>query len=263
LDAVCVITAPRAGTAHLGEVLRNVDDLAVFGDLLQPARGAGIAENQLPVLRQATGIDFANLRDPRLTALVAERPGTWLDAIETVTREQGKRLYMFRLMPGQAPLDVIDSEVVPRPGLRIVVAVRRQVDAYVSWRKAVELGRWAGVDTTGMRIMLDSDHFEAWLGAQEHWFEHWRALLARRFLPCPVVRYEIDIDIPAERMLRRFAAAVGLVGITIRSPAHLHRAGLERQDKASSIGDKVTNWTAFSREIFSRGLERRAFGYPI
>jgi hypothetical protein len=29
------------------------------------------------------------------------------------------------------------------------------------------------------------------------------------------------------------------------------------------MADKVTNWAEFSREIFARGLERRAFGYPI
>ena len=155
---------------------------------------------------------------------------------------------------GAVATDVIESEIVPRPGLRMVLVMRRQIGAYVSWRKAVERGRWSGVDTPGMRLRLDADHFENWLTGQEHWFQHWRTLLTRRFLPCPIVRFETDIDIPVERMLRRFSAVAGLVGITLRMPEALRRTGLERQDRATSIGDKVANWTEFSREIFARGL---------
>src|SRR5690606_14413998 len=129
--------------------------------------------------------------DPRLAALIRERPGSWLDALEAASREAGKRLLSFRLWPDDLPLDMVEGEIVPRPGLRAIHVVGRQIDAYVSWRKAVELGRWRDVDTTGTRLALDIDHFEQWLNRMEGWYRHWRELLARRFLPCPVVRYEI------------------------------------------------------------------------
>ncbi|HHY49659.1 MAG TPA: hypothetical protein GYA10_07925, partial [Alphaproteobacteria bacterium] len=40
-------------------------------------------------------------------------------------------------------------------------------------------------------------------------------------------------------------------------------AGLVKQDRATALIDKVANWAEFNREIFARGLERRAFGYPL
>lgn len=260
MDAICLIAAPRTGTNHLSEVLKNFGDLASFPGLFDLE---GFGEDSLPVLRQVVGINFANLRDPALRTLIREKPGLWLDGASAVAAAQGKRLMSFKLFAQHLPTDVAEHEVLARHGLRLIIVVRKQIDAYVSWRKAVELGRWRGADTTGMRIALDIDRFEAWLGEQERWYDHWRNYLNRRFLPLPVVRYEIDIDIPPERALRRFASAAALVGITLRPPATITHTGFERQDKARLIAEKVTNWPEFNREIFARKLERRAFGYAI
>ena len=83
-------------------------------------------------------------------------------------------------------------------------------------------------------------------------------------LPCPVVRYELDIDQPPERLLRRFASTAAQVGVTLqRRRRTVTHPGLERQDRSKSMIDKVSNWAEFSRDIFARGLERRAFGYPL
>ena len=263
MDTICLIAAPRTGTNHLCEVLRNFPDLASYHGLFEPDGPHGIDEASWPLLRQLTGIDFANLRDRALIEYVHARPGAWLDAVAEAAQSQRKRVMSFKLVHGDLPIETIEREIVSRPGLRLVIVVRRQVDSYVSWRKAVELGRSRGVDTTGMRLKLDADRFEDWLSQQEGWYSHWRGLLSRRSLPCPVVRYEIDIDIPLERVLRRFAAAAAVVGVTLKAPPAITEHGLERQDKAKAVSDKVTNWAEFSREIFSRGLERRAFGYPL
>jgi hypothetical protein len=114
-----------------------------------------------------------------------------------------------------------------------------------------------------MRIELDADHFARWLDEQQRWYEMWRDYVSRHFLPAPIVRYELDIDQPPERIIRRFAAMAAQVGVTLRVSAAIGNKGLARQDKATSVGDKVSNWAQFSREVFARGLERRAFGYPL
>lgn len=263
MDTICLITAPRTGTNHLCEVLKNFPDLASYPGLFEPNGPRGIEEESWPLLRERTGIDFANLRDRALAEYVHAEPGAWLDAVAEAARADGKRVMSFKLVRDDLPMETIENDLLSRPGLRLIMVVRRQVDSYVSWRKAVELGRSEGFDTTGMRLKLDADRFAEWLDRQERWYEHWRSFLARRFLPCPVVRYEIDIDIPLQRTLHRFAAAAALVGITLRPPGEITRTGLERQDRAKTLADKVTNWAEFSREIFARGLERRAFGYPL
>jgi hypothetical protein len=263
LDAICLITAPRTGTNHLCEVLRNFSELASYLDIFENDGAHGIGAESWPLIRQLTGIDFPNHKDPRLIAFAREKPAAWLDVLEQAARTLGKRVMSFKLHHHHLPPEPIEREIMPRSGLRAVFVVRKQIDSYVSWRKATELGKWQGVDTTGIRLTLDPDRFQGWLVQQEQWYQHWKAYLERRFLPVPVLRYETDIDQPPERALKRFAAAAAQVGITLRPPATLTHAGLERQDKARSLADKVSNWAEFSREIFARGLERRAFGYPL
>jgi hypothetical protein len=82
-------------------------------------------------------------------------------------------------------------------------------------------------------------------------------------MPVPTVRYELDIDQPPERIIRRFAATAAQVGVMLRAPATIGHKGMTKQDRATNAFDKVSNWGQFSREIFSRGLERRAFGYAL
>jgi len=264
LDAICLIAAPRTGTNHLCEVLKNFADLAPYLDLFEPNGTHGVEPGAWPLLRRLTGIDFADNRDPRLIAFVHEHPSAWLDVLEIAAKDKGKRVMSYKLFHHHMPCETVEREIMPRQGMRAMMVVRRQIDSYVSWRKAVELGKWQGVDTTGMRLDLDAGRFAEWLDAQERWYDHWRNYLNRRFLPCPVLRYESDIDRqPAEAVLRRFAAAAAQLGITLRPPGTVTVGGLERQDRARNIGDKVSNWTEFSREVFKRGLEKRAFGYPI
>ena len=263
MDAICLIAAPRTGTNHLCEVLKNFGDLAAFLDLFDVDGTYGTDPETWPLLRRLTGVDFKNHRDPRLVAFTHEHPGAWLDALEIAAKDTGKRVVSFKLCPHNLPVEAIEREIMPRPGIRVMMVVRRQIDSYISWRKAVELGKWQAVDTTAIRLELDPDKFAEWLNAQERWYDHWRNYLNRRFLPCPVLRYETEIDQPVERVLRRFSGAAAQLGITLRVPAEIGFKGLGRQDRSRSIDDKVRNWAAFSREVFKRGLEKRAFAYPI
>lgn len=263
MDALCLVSAPRTGTGHLGELLRNFPELASLGRVFSPAGPEGVPPEFWPALRQVSGITPGGNGSTQLLELARDRPGTWLEAIESATREHGRRLVSFRLWPGDLAPEVIGSEVVPRPGMRVIAVVRRQIDTYVSWRKATALGKWRDADTTGVRPVLDIEDFEDWLAQQERWYHHWRDLIARRYLPLPILRYEIDIDIPIERALKRIASAAALVGVTLRPPVAITHSGLQRQDTSRAIADKIDNWGPFSRELSARGLERRAFGYPI
>lgn len=263
MDAICLVAAPRTGTNHLCEVLKNFGDLASFLELFGNDGAHGTDPETWPLLRRLTGLDFASRRDPRLVSFTHEQPSAWLDALELAAKDSGKRVMSFKLFRHNLPIEAVEREIMARRGMRVMMVVRRQIDSYISWRKAVELGKWQDVDTTGIRLRLDPGKFAEWLDAQERWYDHWRNYLNRRFLPCPVIHYETDIDQPVERVLRRFAAAAGQVGISLRPPVVVTHQGLERQDKARSLADKVTNWAEFNREVFARGLERRAFGYPI
>lgn len=263
MDALCVIAAPGAGTEHLCEALGKSPDLAPYPGLFDSGRVGGIAPEAWPLLRRLTGIGFADPSDPRLLEFVHERPAAWLDVLEIAARDEGRRVVALSLFEGQLPLDLIERDIMPRRGLRVVLVVRRQIDSFVAWRKTAALAQLPDAGKMGVRLKLNPDEFCTWMDTQERWYGHWRDTLKRRFLPCPVLRYESDIEWqPAEAVLRRFAAAAAQVGITIR-PSAVTAWEAAQPPRARSVADDVRNWIDFSRELFRRGLEKRAFGYPI
>ena len=232
LDTVCLITSPRTGANQLLSLCDNLAEAQAF---------------------------------PRLFETLAERlsPEAAIAAATEVTRAGGKRVMAFKLWHDMLPAEQAISAVADRPGVRLVLVMRRQIDAYLSWCKAIELGQWQGIDTSTLQLKVSIDDFVAFMEAQERWFAHWQTWLSRRYLPVPILRYETDIDQPPEWALKRLSAAAAQVGVTLRVPAKLISTGLTKQDRVKAAADKVSNWPQFSRELTARGLEKRAFGYPL
>lgn len=157
----------------------------------------------------------------------------------------GRRVLAVPLFDGNIHAD----EVIDRPDTRFILVVRKQIDCYVDLLCA------------DGRPRLDAVALADWLSAQERWYDSWRNALNRRGLPCPVLRYESDIDQPAAQVLKRFSAAAAQLGIVLKPPVTLAEpAPLVRP---APMSERVGNWTEFSRDIFARGLERRAYGYPL
>jgi hypothetical protein len=232
LDTVCLITSPRSGANQLLSLCDNLAEAQAF---------------------------------PALFSTLAERlaPEAALAAATEATRAASKRVMAFKLFEDMLPFDQAVSIVADRPATRLVLVMRRQIDAYLSWCKAIELGQWQGVDTSGLRLNVTIEDFIFFMEVQERWFAHWQAWLSRRYLPVPILRYETDIDQPPEWALKRLSAAAAQLGITLRVPATLTSTGLAKQDRVKAAADKVSNWPQFSRELTARGLEKRAFGYPL
>lgn len=232
LDTICLITGPRTGANHLMQLGGNLAELKTF---------------------------------PGLFNSLAERiePDNVLDCAAAEAQAERKRVLTFKLLHDTLEAETVEQLVLSRPGVRVIFVVRRQIDAYVSWCKAISVHKWQGVDTSAVRLTLDVDDFAAWMEAQERWYDRWRNWLNRRFLPCPILRYETDIDQPPEWTLRRFSAAAAQVGVTLRVPTALTNTGLVKQDRIKAAADKVDNWPAFSKALVARGLEKRAFGYPV
>lgn len=232
LDTVCLITSPRTGANHLLSLCDNLAEAQAF---------------------------------PALFETLAERlaPEAAIAAAAELTRANGKRVMAFRLWHDMLPLEEAIGVVADRPGVRLVLVMRRQIDAYLSWCKAIELGQWQGVDSSELKLRVAIDDFIFFMEAQERWFAHWQAWLTRRYLPVPILRYETDIDQPPEWALKRLSAAAAQVGITLRVPPALASTGLVKQDRVKAAADKIGNWPQFSRELTLRGLEKRAFGYPL
>lgn len=229
MDAITIITGPRTGAGHLFALLKNIEAAAPRDDLL------------------ADGYADATAR---------------LDAAEAAARTQGKSLLVVKATSA-LPRDVVERDLLGRTGMRAIVVVRRQIDAYVSLAKATALNAFRDRDLTGVKVRLDPDHFAAWLEEQEDWYGHWQEWLLRRSFPVPILRYETHLALAPESALRRFASAAAQVGITVRVPATLPHPGLVRQDREPAAAFRVKNWVDFSKALVERDIEKRAFGYPI
>ena len=259
MDAICLIAAPGAGTAEAGRVLAACPDVAVHSQVFVPPRVRGIEPEGWALLSRLTGVRFGRTDDPALAAFVREHPAAWLDAVEATGRDRGKRLMVFSLLSGDLPVETAGEAVLQRPGLRVIMVMRKQIEAYIA---SLIAAHPAEAGAAPVRPAVDVELFAAWLDEQERWHAHWQGWLKRRFLPCPVLRYETDIDQPAGSALRRIAAAAAQVGVTIRMPAKPPAATPARADRPP-LGETVANWQELNRAIFARGLERRAFGYPV
>jgi hypothetical protein len=229
VDGITIITGRRTGAGHLFALLRNFEAVApsdgLFADGWQDAGGR---------------IDLAELE----------------------ARAAGKSLIVLKATSA-IPRDIVERQLLGRPGMRAVFVVRRQIDTYVSLAKATALDAWRDTDLTPVKVKLDAQRFAVWLDEQEGWYAHWKAWLERRAFPLPVLRYETHLSVPADAVLRRFAATVAQVGITLRVPPALPFAGLNKQDREKAVALKVKNWPEFSRALTELGIEKRAFGYPI
>ena len=229
MDGITLITGPRTGAGHLMALLRNFEAVA-------PCDG--------------------------LFAGGPEDAGRKIDLAELEARAARKSLVVLRATAA-LPRDAVERDILGRSGMRAIFVVRRQIDAYVSLAKATVLDAWRDTDLTPVKVKLDAKRFAAWLGEQEAWYAHWKAWLEKRALPLPVLRYETQLAVPVESVLRRFSSTAAQVGITLRVPPTFPFEGLKKQDRERSVGLKVKNWGEFSRGLTELGIEKRAFGYPL
>lgn len=229
MDGVTVITGPRTGAGHLFALLRNFEAVApsdgLFADGHQDASGK-------------------------------------IDLLELEARAERKTLIVLRATPS-LPRDVVERDLLGRPGMRAIFVVRRLIDTYVSLVKATALDAWRGTDLTPVKVKLDAGRFATWLDEQHSWYGYWADWLQRRAYPVPIIRYETHLTVPVESVLRRFQSTVAQVGISLRMPLSFPHEGLVRQDREKAVAFKVKNWPEFSRALTDRGIEKRAFGYPI
>lgn len=229
MDAVTIITGPRSGAGHLFALLRNIEAVAPHDGLFADSANDAAAN---------------------------------INAAEAEARTEHKSLLVLKATSA-LPREMVERDMLGRPGMRGIVVVRRQIDAYVSLAKATILGAWRDTDVTNAKVKLDADHFANWLVEQEDWYGHWQEWLLRRSFPVPILRYETHLNVPPDTALRRFASAAAQVGLTVRIPSELPHAGLVKQDRETAAAFRVKNWSDFSKALIERGIEKRAFGYPI
>ena len=229
MDGVTVITGPRTGAGHLFALLRNFEAVApsdgLFADGHQDASGK-------------------------------------IDRFELEAAAERKNVIVLKATSA-LPREVMERDLLGRPGMRSIFVVRRMIDTYVSLAKATALGAWRGTDLTPVKVKLDAGRFATWLDEQQTWYGLWTDWLQRRAYPVPIIRYETHLAVPVESVLRRFQATVAQVGISLRMPLSFPHDGLTRQDREKAVALKVKNWPEFSKALTERGIEKRAFGYPI
>src|SRR3569833_2181609 len=146
MDGVTVITGPRTGAGHLFALLRNFEAVApsdgLFADGPQDLSGK-------------------------------------IDLFELEARAEHKSLIVLRATSA-LPRDVVERELLGRPGMRTIFVVRRLIDTYVSLVKATALDAWRGTALTPVMVFFVVGWFVVWFVVLLVWFCFWTNWLQRR-----------------------------------------------------------------------------------
>ena len=262
INGICVIGMRRTGSNHLFGVLRNFPDLMSGGEFFNRDKVSGIF-HLLPDVRAVTGMNWHREIDPVLRTYARANPGSFLDAVEAATARKRQRAYCFKVFEDQLDRTVIESAILARPQMRMVLLTRRALDTYVSLQKAQNSDVWVGRDTSAERVTLDVEAFYNWLEGQRAWYRHWLDWARARGTEAVVLTYEADVDRPLRLVLWRFARTAGQLGIPLRQPLLLRHTGLVRQDRVARIENRIANWSAFAAGLDRLGLSEAAMGYPL
>lgn len=259
---ICVLGMRRTGSNHLFNVLRNFEDLASCGELFSDARVSGVAA-LLPRIRDITGLKCHSEEDPLLRAYAHGNPGAFIDIVAQAASRQRKQAYCFKIFEDQLDWHKIETDILARPQMHLVLLVRTALDAYVSLQKAALTQHWMSLDTTNVAVTLDAEAFAAWLVQKRTWYRHWLDWATRQGRPSIVLSYENDVDHPLPVVLGRFATTARKLGIKLTQPSIIQNPGLHRQDRNSTVESRVQNWPEFAAALKRLGLDKEAFRHPI
>jgi hypothetical protein len=250
----------RSGTNYLASVLSRISELDVRHEVFHKTRCQMMHPHELAELSRRLGSTFPAACDsPEAVSAVRRHP----ELVAECLREQmasDKSLVFFKVFRLHLSVRQVRNAFIRRPDTIIIFLRRRPIDTFISLRKALRLQRWHGRDTTEFKISIDADDFIGWWRRTSTWFHQVEAACQDANKPFHRLSYEDDVDVPAERTLRRFReilAAHKVTDFTIAPEAT--PSEIKRQDRSSELSERVANWGEFQQRLIAKGFLERAF----
>ncbi|HSE75184.1 MAG TPA: sulfotransferase [Dongiaceae bacterium] len=257
---ICMVAVARSGTNHLGATLSRISELDVRHEIFNKTRCQELYRHELAELSRRSGAAFPQAcESPETVEAVRRRPDLVMDCL-TDLMAPDKRLVYFKVFRLQLSIRQVRYAFITRPDTIVIFLRRRPIDTFISLRKALHVQNWYGGDTTNLKIRIDADDFIGWWGRTSAWFRGVEAACRTLDKPFHRLRYEDDVDVPAEQTLDRFReilASHGVGDLTVAGEQALKK--VKRQDRNCELSDRVANWPEFQQRLGDKGFLDKAF----
>ncbi len=236
-----ILSAPRSGTNYFCECMNAFPEVFGFAELFNPNATFGLGRRIVPEVGSRLGLDDVEVAtDRRLTTIFRERPLDALRAVSDVSRDKGASVFSYKVFPGQLPLDTL-GRLLDDDHRHVIFMVRRRLDVYISYQKAVLVGSYTQTDTKEVTPTIDVDAFLTWARRTDDWYNGCFELVREKGKTITIARYKTDINLPKRELLERASRALGYHGVTVTVPEGQLRRRFKRQDKRSEPFKKIAN----------------------
>lgn len=256
----CILGLGRTGTNHLATILSKIPEIDSRRELFNPARIWGMHPAELADFSRRAGKTLpCSSEHPQMRREVRRRPGLALDCLADMLAPE-KQILVFKVFAGQLSVRQVKKAIIARPDTVIIFLRRRPIDTYISCRKASKLRKWVNVDTTEFKLAIDARRFLKWWRQSSAWYRGLEVACWEKGKSFYEMTYEDDIAISPLEAARRFCAILEDCGLgPFTMPGDDAAIGLKRQDRNTTIDDRIANWPQFERDLIARSSLDRAF----
>lgn len=160
MKLICIISHPRSGSTSLMkklEVSGVASVLEIFHlneHVICQHIDEGLGKGSADKLKQLIGRD--TIREYAL-----QEPLAYLDKIKVLAQEIGKHTVIFKVFPGHLR-DVEKLAEVISVSDAMIKLRRNTLQSYISNKKAIKVGTYANVDTSGIDVDFNAEEFQNW-----------------------------------------------------------------------------------------------------
>jgi hypothetical protein len=257
---LCIFGIARSGSNYLCSVLANQPGIEGRFEIFNKNRSNFLRPEELVELSRRSGETFPPVtEDPAAIRIIRQDPTRTLDCLADML-PPAKRLLIFKVLRKQLLVQQLGDEIIARPDTAVAFLRRRPIDAFISSRKATLLQKWAGVDTTDMKIDIEVGDFLKWGRATADWYRRLEKTCWLHGKPFYRLSYEQDIDVAPDVLVQRLRSLVSACGMNeAMGPTVGPPTRFVRQDRTAEVVQRVANWAAFEQDLAATGEGWKAF----
>lgn len=245
----------RTGSSYIMQALRSCKDTYVFGDYgevltLSEIKKTGFAKSLM-------------LDDKKLPKYAFEKLEGYLRYLSYYAKGEivCSKISLFQIQEYIDGKNKMFQDIVSRKNTKILVLTRNPLDIYISWQKARETKRWGWLDTTGMKVSIDINHFCQWNCKLQTTYRKLFNYLKSINKPYTTIDYDelngVYNDMAKIRLVTRKLATTGLK-LELDVDKYRNTKFLFKQDRSTKHEQKIKNY-----EEVEEKLKKRKLGYIL
>jgi hypothetical protein len=263
IKELVIISSPRNGTNFFCECVDALDAAKSYFELLNSNGVMGVGDPAtLRALNTAFGTQADGPRDVDLMRSFQADPLTGIGVLRDHVSAHGKSLLAYKIFPGQASLATMEK-IINRENVIVAQIVRRRLDVFISYKKALTKNVWKNESTKDILIEIDIDEFLKWADKIDKWFANTGALITQHNRPNKVWVYEDDINRPKADVIFEIQNVLAQNGLNLDITLAIKKEKFSRQDRQVGPFKKIDNGEKLRQELRARGKYNYALSAPL